>query len=68
MTERKLIQDVYIRVCRDSGFRESFTRAAKITATLLGIHPLQVWVAFGRLETMEEVAAGTHPAVREEPT
>ena len=64
MPERKKIQDVFIRVCRDSGFQLEATRAANLASDALGIHPLQVLTAMGSMEAMERVATGEHPAVQ----
>lgn len=62
IADRKVITDTFIRICSDSRFQWSATEAAKFTAKLLGIHPLEVSGAFASLQQMGEVAAGTHPA------
>lgn len=61
--ERKNIQMAFIRVCRDSGWRFDHARAAIFVGNLLKISPLEVWTAFGNLDTMEEIARGEHPVV-----
>lgn len=61
--DRKFIQDTYIRVCVDSGFRLEYIEAAKFVASLLKIHPIEVWVAMGYMDRMEEIATGRHPVV-----
>lgn len=62
--DRKLKQDVFIRVCRDSQFQIEWTRAAKLTALILECHPMDVWGAFSCMDVMEKIAGGTHPAAR----
>lgn len=59
---RKRIQEAFIRVCRDSGFGLESSRAANIAARVLGLHPLEVWIAIGDLSTMDRIASGEHPA------
>lgn len=61
MIERKLIQDVYIRVCRDSNWNMPWDQAARFVADMLNIHPLAVGNAFPYIMTMQEIAAGIHP-------
>lgn len=64
MKDRDTIQKFYIRMCRDSGFRLSADTAAKLTAMAFNCHPLEVWLAMPSLSVMDEIAAGTHPAVQ----
>lgn len=59
---RDTIQQLFIRLCRDSGFRLDGVRAARLTAAVLGIHPLDVWLAMPCLDVMNDIAAGKHPA------
>lgn len=66
MTDRKLIQDAYIRVCQDSNFKLDWVRAAQISAGALNIHPITIWAQFASMETMRQIAEGTHPSVKEE--
>jgi hypothetical protein len=61
MVDQKVIVDLYVRTCRDSGFRMLVTDAAKITAHVLGIHPLSVMGAIN-FNNMRKIAAGEHPA------
>lgn len=60
---RKLAQDVFIRVCRDSGFQLDMFRAAALAGSALGTNALGLWtrMAIG-FDVMEQIAAGTHPA------
>lgn len=64
MPDRKTIQDIYIRVCRDSGFGLDYIAAAQLAAKVVGIHPLDIWIAMPSLSVMEEIATGAHPSVR----
>jgi hypothetical protein len=57
---RKLKQDVYIRVCKDSGFLLTPTDAAILAAKVLGCHPLEIWLALD-FYYMEKIASGEHP-------
>lgn len=59
--DRKDIVTLYTRVCHDSGFRLDFAEAAKITAKVIGINPLEIWIAVGDMKTMQEIADGSHP-------
>lgn len=60
--ERKAIQDLFIRLCRDSGFSLDTVRAMQFTALVANIHPLEVWMALPSLDVAEAIAAGKHPA------
>lgn len=62
-TDRKLVQDCFIRVCRDSGFTVTPLMAADLAAKMAKTHPLLVWASFPSFDVMQEIAAGTHPAV-----
>lgn len=62
---RKYIQMTYIRVCRDSGWRFDYIRAAHFTAELIGISALEVWTHFSSLDMMEQIAKGEHPVVND---
>lgn len=62
-TDRKLKQDVYIRVCKDSGFQLEATRAAILAANIIGCHPLEIWIALD-LSNMERIASGEHPVCK----
>ncbi len=62
---KQLLRDLFVRVCRDSGFRLDTHRAANLVAQIAKAHPLDIWMAMPSLEVMDEVARGTHPAVRQ---
>lgn len=57
---RKLKQDVYIRICKDSGFKLEPTDAAILAAKVLECHPLEIWTALD-FDNMTRIANGTHP-------
>lgn len=61
--ERKLHQQVFIRICRDSLFKMDYVQAAHLSAQMLRSHPLLIWVALG-LSNMERIANGTHPCLK----
>jgi hypothetical protein len=66
MTEivsRSTMQQVYIRLCRDSCFTIDAVRAAQLAAAVCNVHPLQIWLALD-WDTMQRIAAGTHPLTR----
>lgn len=65
MAERKLRQNAFIRVCKDSGFSLDTYRAAAMAAGVVGVHPLEIWTAFAGLDQMHDISAGTHPAVQD---
>lgn len=62
MADRDLIQQIYVRVCRDSGFGLDSIRAATLAARIVGCSPLEVWVAMPSLAVMDAIAEGKHPA------
>jgi hypothetical protein len=64
--ERNFRQKVFIRVCRDSGFKLEPSRAAQFAAQLIGIHPFEILNAIGCLNTMNQIADGTHPVLQME--
>lgn len=66
--DRETIQKLFIRVCRDSGFKLSADRAAVLTADIAGCHALDVWIALPSLDVMSDIAAGTHPAAPATPS
>jgi hypothetical protein len=47
-----MIQELFIRVCRDSGFTLDAARAAGVAAIAFGCHPLEVWMAMPSLDVM----------------
>jgi len=59
---REEIQNIYIRICRDSGWRLSHTSAAILSAKVIGLHPLEIWCQFSDMDVMERIAKGEHPA------
>jgi hypothetical protein len=59
---RELLQSLFIRVCRESGFKLDSVTAATLVAKTLGVSPLEIWVAMPSLTVMDEIAAGTHPS------
>lgn len=63
LLDRKTIQDVYIRVCKDSGFGLDMFMAAKIAADTLNISSLEIGFAFG-MDTLEKIAKGEHPVCK----
>ena len=62
--DRKMIRDTFIRICRDSRFSVEAQWAAAFSAQMLGIHPIEVWTAFGSIDTMKAIATGKHPVVQ----
>lgn len=58
---RHEIQTLYIRTCRDSGWRLDYIEAAKLVCGLFNQHPYWVYAAFSDLRQMERVAKGEHP-------
>jgi hypothetical protein len=64
---RETIQQMFVRVCRDSGFKLDTMRAATLAARVLGISPLEIWIALPSLNVMDQIAAGTHPAAHRAP-
>lgn len=60
----KTRQDVYIRVCRDSGFQLDSTRAAILAANVLGCHPLEICMALD-MDLMNKIADGSHPVCKQ---
>ena len=63
--ERETIQQVYIRVCRDSGFRLGFDRAAHLAGKILGVSALEIWLAMPCIGVMMDIATGRHPAAHD---
>lgn len=61
--ERKLKQDIYIRVCKDSGFQLDSTRAAILAANVIGCHPMEIWMALD-VDLMNRIASGEHPVCK----
>lgn len=63
MVDQKLIRDLFIRIAKDGNFQIDAVQVAQLTAGILKIHPLEVGAAFPYIHVMNQVAAGTHPAV-----
>lgn len=61
--QRKLCQEIFISVCRDSKFSMDAVKAAKFAAAVIGTHPLVIWAAMD-METMDRIAEGSHPVCR----
>lgn len=59
---RQMVQNLFIRICRDSQWSIDAIRAAKLTGQIVGKHPLLVWDDIGSLDIMHSIAAGEHPA------
>ena len=55
MLDRMMIGKVYYRIFKDSGFRMDYIDVARLTAKLLGYHPLEIADSIG-LSNMERVA------------
>lgn len=54
-------QRYFIRVCKDSGYRMESIKAANFAGKVLGVSPLEFWIAFGDLKVMDQIAGGEHP-------
>lgn len=62
--DRTTMQQVFVRVCRDSGFQLDTDRACKLAAKVVGKHPLDIWMAMPGLDVMDAIARGEHPAAK----
>lgn len=60
---KEFIRQLYIRVCRDSGFTLPFDRAAHLAGQVGGFTALDVWMCMPYMEVMVEIAAGTHSSL-----
>lgn len=60
---RRHVQEMYIRICRDSGFTMHWHRAAVFAAELCDISALELWTLFGDYKTMKAIAKGEDPIV-----
>jgi len=58
--DRTTIQQLFIRICRDTKFKMSAIDAAYLAAKVLDCHPLEIWLAMPSFDTMEEIANGSH--------
>jgi hypothetical protein len=61
---RKFIQDLYIRICRDSGWQMEFAQAAHLAGKVGGFHAIDVWSAMPSMTVMEQIARGEHPTCK----
>ncbi len=57
---REEIQNLYIRTCRDSGWRLDYIEAAKLVGRVINMHPFSVYAQFADLKQMERIALGDH--------
>ena len=57
-SEQRLLQQLYLRICKDSGYRLDATRAAILAGQTAGVSPLLVWIAVGSFDCMERGARG----------
>lgn len=61
--ERQRKIDMFIRICRDSGFRMNSASAIILLAKMLRTQPLALWGEMGiDFATLERIASGEHPA------
>ena len=65
MADPKKIRDVYIRVCRDAGFKMDAVRVAHFVGSMFKVSALEVAAAFPYIHVMVEVANGSHAALKE---
>jgi hypothetical protein len=59
--EKKLKQDLYIRICRDSGYSMDAIKASCFVAGMLKCSPLEIWLSMPSFSVMEDIAKGVHP-------
>lgn len=59
--ERKIRTNLYIRICKDSGYQIPFDQAAALAAKITGWNTLSFMTDIG-LDNMKKIAAGEHPA------
>lgn len=59
------IQNVYIRIARDSQFRMDHIEVAKLAGAVLALHPFEVYCTFPYMDVMKDVAEGNHPVLIE---
>lgn len=60
MHSREKLQQVYIRIARDSGFALPFDSVAYLASRVLDCSPLEFWLSMD-LKTMQMIADGNHP-------
>lgn len=62
---RQKYQDLFIKVCKDSGFTLDMYRAAALVGAVFGTTALDVYCKMDvGLDTMIQIANGTHPVVQ----
>lgn len=59
--ERRDRTNLYIRICKDSGYTLPYDQAAQLAAKIVGCHPLTFMGDIG-LDYMQKIAVGDHPA------
>lgn len=59
--ERKIRTNLYIRICKDSGYQLPYDQAAALAAEIVGTDPLTFMSDIG-LDNMKRIAVGEHPA------
>ena len=57
---RKLKQDLYVRVCKDYGWQIDYIEAAKLVSRILKCNPFDVYDVFGDFDTMHKISKGEH--------
>ena len=62
---RKLHQDLYIRICKDSNFSLPYDRVAAMVGEILGTSALIVWLNMPSIDVMISIANGIHPITKE---
>ena len=61
ITQSQMIE-LYIRTCKDSGYKLHSAEALKFVAKLVSMHPLEYWSKMGvDLIVLEQISKGTHP-------
>jgi hypothetical protein len=61
---RNTITSTVIRTARDSGWQLDHIFLCQFVANLLRIHPFEVLIAVGSLDTLKDIASGSHPACK----
>jgi hypothetical protein len=62
---RTQMQDMFIQICKDSGYTMKFTDVAIILAKVVKISAVEIWMAFPSMSVMAEIAVGKHPACKQ---
>lgn len=58
---RKTITDLYQRICADGRYSMDADKAMRLTADVLGVHPLEVGYAMPSIDVAEKIARGELP-------